>query len=67
MSHHQELHELSKDLVGSVTNGLLKVLNKLLEHFAKNLQLNFIDGGENLNANGLVDWEELLHSRSVVS
>lgn len=67
MSHHEELHKLSKDLVRSVTNGLFKVLDQLLEHLTKNLKLNLIDGGKNFYANGLVDWEELLHSRSVVS
>lgn len=61
MSNHQVLLELIID-VFLVTS--LKVLDKLLKHLAKDLELYFIDSSKHLNSNSLVDWQHLRNSRS---
>lgn len=60
MSNHQVLLELIVD-VFLVT--ALEVLDKFLEHLTKDLKFYFVDSSEDLNSNGLIDWEHLRNSR----
>lgn len=59
----QEFHELLIDRVGLVANFSVKVLDEFLKHLTKDLKLDFVDGSQNLDGDGLVNGEHWLNQR----
>mmetsp|Transcript_37056 Transcript_37056/g.56827 ORF Transcript_37056/g.56827 Transcript_37056/m.56827 type:complete len:269 (-) Transcript_37056:3756-4562(-) len=66
MGDHEVAVELDEDRVVALDLSL-KVISELGEHLLENGQFNVVVHGEDLNGDGLVDGQDLLDGRAVVS